>query len=511
MDVARYATKLATGRSMSECESQLRGLYGKPWLTTVFDVQVDAQTDADEMLRAAIDRLVLVGCREQLRAAATEDVDELLARLETDIFALRPFNGRPASGVLTRAAVQLITEVSRRALASSDPGVYARARVLLEQAIRPAGFQKDEYAQVASCVAELEDAESRARSSNLKVKTSATPTTSSRDRAGGPTPTDDAIRSTAREAVAAATRWVRRAQNLDGGLPATDIGSLSCAWATAGLLWAAGTATAGESPGWSRRGLTWLFGELNNDGGVPITSKGETSVTDASAQAVLAVVQQRDAEDELVGRAAPVLDWLLSVREAGGGWAWKPGAGPCTPISTAYAIFALADVDSVLPSADYRLALDEASDWLVEVRNDDLGWGPLDGEPSHPAATALAAAALSRTDRSLSGDSLAFVAEQLEADGWRDLIERPAGHTVIRWSTPLCIYGLATAGGKAVEPTLLKGVHPLLGAFTGRHFQYRDTKMHSWPTRDGILALVAYIAATAKSESSAAPLGEHSE
>jgi hypothetical protein len=161
VDVAHFASELAAGRDMTECERMLRSLYGKPWLPAVLDAAQDAQERADETLQVAIDRLVLLGWRERLKTPDHDAIDSLLTSLETDLFLLRPFNGRTTSSAGARAAVQLIVALADRALASTSRRICSRARVLLEQAVGQAAFHADAYAQAASSVRELEDAESR--------------------------------------------------------------------------------------------------------------------------------------------------------------------------------------------------------------------------------------------------------------------------------------------------------------------------------------------------------------
>lgn len=295
--------------------------------------------------------------------------------------------------------------------------------------------------------------------------------------------------------------WARKVQNKDGGLPSDNEGSVSCTWSTAGLLWA--MAEAGEDPGemWRQRALTWVLDHGNQDRGIPIVGKGDPSITDATAQTLLAAnACYRSTGDNFYReQAISMTNWLMVHQESGAGWAWRPGTESGWVASTCFALLALDDARS-LPIdrvKELKQSVDAGHKWLLEMQNSDCGWGSRQGDRSRAAITGLVLHTLSQLDRVSEEDSsgllvgaLDFIMGARRPDGtWPSTVDRPTGHTITRSGDAYCLLGTAAASDD--EQAISAGITAAMKSYRNPHFQYEDTVMHSWPTRDGILALAA--------------------
>lgn len=62
------------------------------------------------------------------------------------------------------------------------------------------------------------------------------------------------------------------------------------------------------------------------------------------------------------------------------------------------------------------------------------------------------------------------------------------GHTITRFGDAYGLLGLASVGDASDIGVINGAIAKLMQSHHGSHFQYLDTVMHTWPTRDGILA-----------------------
>jgi TIR domain len=303
------------------------------------------------------------------------------------------------------------------------------------------------------------------------------------------------IRSTAEEAIRSIRHWAKEVQNEDGGMPAEGPGSISCAWATAGIassLW-----EAGESFGelWMRRMANWLLDNQNDDYGLPQITRGEPSICDASASLALTLVRaEAESPSPRYRKALEGLsEWLLCNQEARAGWSWRRGWGPSWTASTAWALLAVhALVSSPFGSEkDQRVALTRGVNWLLESRNSDCGWGSFAGDKSRVAVTGLVVLTLVQLgfqdEACLSLDYISRM--QLPNGSWPSTIERPGSQTIARFGDAYSLDAVARCTGDLQIDSVRKGFRALMRSYHGSYFQYVDSEMRTWPTRDGLRTL----------------------
>jgi TIR domain/Prenyltransferase and squalene oxidase repeat len=323
--------------------------------------------------------------------------------------------------------------------------------------------------------------------SNLAIVPNGYQAMSARDR-------EALTRTTA--ALTACARWAEDVQNADGGLPSDAAGSLSCTWATAGLIFAVNQSDGNTSALWRRRALNWVLENRNDDGGAPFVAKGDPSITDATAQTLLATLSfPNPSRRGLMNRATPELaDWLVSHQQPSGGWAWRAGPSRPLTISTAFALLALGAATSEEDLAqEVRSSLDSGLEWLIGARNTDGGWGREERELSEPAPTGIVTYVLASLGHGpIASESAEYIIGAQDRDGsWASTIDRPAGHSVIRFGTAYALCGLARMRDFADSKSLRRGLASLWSSFRGSHFRYENSIMATWPTRDGVLALAA--------------------
>lgn len=303
------------------------------------------------------------------------------------------------------------------------------------------------------------------------------------------------VANSAQSAVDAIRKWARRVQNDDGGFPSDNAGSYSCTWATAGLLWALQRAGEDSTQTWMKRALTWILDNRNDDGGTPQVVRGDPSVTDATAQTLLACTGATLPVSSGPNAASvdSLVDWLLTRQHGSGGWSWRPGSEKPWTASTAFALLALRSVNA--DRNDINEALHGGESWLREGRNLDLGWGSQHDTPSNPALSGLAMFCLAELGHSeLAAESLYFLRQAQDTNGhWAPSIDRPHGMSIIRFGDAYGALGFASCARLKESAELRKGTAALLRSFKGDHFQYEDTALHTWPTRDGLLGLSAIL------------------
>jgi squalene-hopene/tetraprenyl-beta-curcumene cyclase len=211
---------------------------------------------------------------------------------------------------------------------------------------------------------------------------------------------------------------------LPGGVPDAD----DTAGALLSLAWLPRDERSDEA---AARGVEWLLGLQNRDGGIPTFCRGwgalpfDRSGADLTAHAIRAWLAWRDRlvpalrarVDRATGRA---IDYLRRTQRANGSFVplWfgnEAAPGEENPVlGTARVIAALAVVDG-RERSEAAPMLAAASDWLLAVRNADGGWGGDRGVASSIEETALAIGALSVAGRSDAGAAIAAGCEWLRS------------------------------------------------------------------------------------------------
>jgi hypothetical protein len=296
-------------------------------------------------------------------------------------------------------------------------------------------------------------------------------------------------------------QWARPLRNPDGGIPSDNAGSLSGAWATAGLTWGLTNAGAVPSQEWVEESLWWIHSQRSDDHGVPIVARGDLSVTDATAQTALAAASSLAVHDnrDLHRFLVDLIGWLTSHQNAGGGWPWAPVRENVGWTATScYALIALCESRSLLPTSSPHVdrVMRESSEWLQNLQNpSDGGWPSSDASidsNSKVAVTGLTCFALTKCGYSFDrGKASSFLRAQLQGSNFASTIERPAGSTVVRLGVPNIVAGLASLApdNPEIQQTLVKATQRLLAGIIDGHYSYRNGLSHTWPTRDALLAL----------------------
>jgi len=295
-------------------------------------------------------------------------------------------------------------------------------------------------------------------------------------------------------------QWPSRWQNKDGGFPTDDEGTPSCAWTTAGLLWALAESGEHLNQQYIQRALDYLIKNQNYDGGNPTVKQKDLSVTDSTALFVCAIshLVEQYHDTKVIEALIRAVDWLLKSRGQGEAWRFTGTEDKCYVSSTSFAVLALHEAASHLPEQKKREtsnAIKEVTTWLLGIRNGDGGWGQFKGSTSRPAQTAMALWALEESG--LIGEdqlrqSVAYLVNCQREDGsWGDSMERPSEHTVNRFGTPYALIALIRHGTDFDISPMQKGIQSLLRSYEPERgcFHFGDTDIRSWPTRDCLLAL----------------------
>jgi squalene-hopene/tetraprenyl-beta-curcumene cyclase len=161
----------------------------------------------------------------------------------------------------------------------------------------------------------------------------------------------------------------------------------------------------------ARRGVEWLLGLQNRDGGIPTFCRGwgalpfDRSAPDLTAHAIQAWTVWQGAFDRRlqarVARAvARALAYVVATQRADGSWLplWfgnEHAADEQNPVyGTSRVILALARLARSSPSADE--ARQRGLRWLISAQNTDGGWGGGTGTPSSIEETGVALQAVAR-------------------------------------------------------------------------------------------------------------------
>lgn len=217
--------------------------------------------------------------------------------------------------------------------------------------------------------------------------------------------------------------------HLPGGVPDADD--------TAGAILALLGTPQGHG---AERGIRWLLGLQNKDGGWPTFCRGwgrlpfDRSSPDITAHAIRALLGfSRSAPDPRIGRACRRaarrgVKYLARVQQADGSWLplWfgnQAVAGKSNPVlGTARALVAWAEAAPGAREAELGLQ------YLIGARNDDGGWGGARGVASSVEETALAVTALTcfpSRDREALARGIEYLIRRVENGSWVDA--RPIG------------------------------------------------------------------------------------
>jgi len=158
------------------------------------------------------------------------------------------------------------------------------------------------------------------------------------------------------------------------------------------------------------KGLHWLAGLQNGDGGLPTFCKGwgalpfDQSCADISAHAIQAVgswAKKDLTHPSWIQMAERAFNYLVKTQAPEGFWnpLWfgnQHHPHQKNPVyGTARVLFALAESKALLPSGTLvERVLEQGADWLANLQNDDGAWGGAEGCPPTIEETAVATSAL---------------------------------------------------------------------------------------------------------------------
>jgi|GEM_PF-2185987 len=292
--------------------------------------------------------------------------------------------------------------------------------------------------------------------------------------------------------------YFKGSQNPDGGSPYNDAGSPSGAWNTSGVLWSIVNIFDYEDYTFLEETLQYLLKEQNDDGSIPITNKGDKACIDATSQFIysLGIIYRINQDKNIYVALEKAVKWLCNSSKNG-----SYGTLSDTDVvisSTSFAILSLNSIYDIILIPEVTYTISAGVNWLLLNINSDSGWGIYPKNPTKSGTTALAISVLVDCKRYMQesqfqdiickGKEILFK-NQYELGNWSDIIERKAGLTVIRISTPYCVIALLKMGVTIYDTRLQRAVKYILSKFDNGKFTYQDSDIVTWSTRDALLAL----------------------
>jgi len=176
--------------------------------------------------------------------------------------------------------------------------------------------------------------------------------------------------------TAAAARWLAAAQDRDG--------SWGCSAAQAGYCVRALATSGADDPAVARairRGVVWLLRAQQPSGAWPGRAAARDLLTTSVVLPALRSAGVRTSKPSITRGVG----WLLGQRNADGGWhlgevTSPPGAGNSDEAGTSLVLSALLAADGVAPGgSSARTGAATAASWLVRVQRADGSWARLPG------------------------------------------------------------------------------------------------------------------------------------
>jgi len=296
------------------------------------------------------------------------------------------------------------------------------------------------------------------------------------------------------------TRWIYSFQRNDGSFPSDNNDIYSCTWTTAKILWGLLMSNPQQKTKPVARFLSWLDKNQNSDGGMAFIKRGDPSIVDATTAyiATLTYTIKNFGNIDAKNRLEACLRWLVNNQRDDGGWNWYPNSlEPAMTSSSAFAILALYSSQQVFMDSIYTKSMEKGLNWIVSSQNKDGGWGSEIGDISRPGSTAIvlwSLAELGYQNNDLKhklDNGCSYLLTQQHANGsWRNTIERSAGITITRLSTPYSLIGLLRNGLPPTMESIQKGYSFLMQTYEKGKFIYEDAGIFTWPTADGLMATI---------------------
>lgn len=194
----------------------------------------------------------------------------------------------------------------------------------------------------------------------------------------------------------------------EGGWGWTDLqGAVPDADDTAGALVALHSLMQGQTCTEVEKGVEWLLGLQNRDGGIPTFCKGwgklpfDRSSPDITAHTLLAFELWQDKlsgklRKKVVASMKRMLQWMKRVQQPDGSWTplWFGDQDAKDERSPVYGTAVAVEHLNVLYSQQAKELAAKGAAWLVSVQNDDNGWGGAKGVRSKISLTAKSISAL---------------------------------------------------------------------------------------------------------------------
>lgn len=289
-----------------------------------------------------------------------------------------------------------------------------------------------------------------------------------------------------------------------GGVPAAKENDAPCTWSTAGIVRSIRQITNYDyTTPTLKKSIKWLLGDQNpSDGGFGL-SKGTTSCTDPTCEAIFTLISvYKETSDRSVYAAVEkAVQWLIQNAESEGGWSFFP-KGVLSTICTSKALLALVIFNRIVSGSNLSKDIKNKigagirflKDSRIELPEKRIAWGiSKDSKTPSPAATAFAVLALRATDK-ISNKDVNHVVQYFEQsrkpDGtWEPTIERHGGYQFIRQATPYVVIMLIESKIDITSSVLNKAIlHITERLNQGKVPIEPGSDIVTWPTRDYIMS-----------------------